>query len=462
MSRIQTLLNHFPNYAITNPQGEILLSKNTFHFPLSSISNLTQIHQMISQLGPGDIAITNEVSSFTSGLHQFIMTYGLQFGSKELCFLHISMEFPKVFPLDKKIESEFLRLPPLPIVVKNQIQQDLISNICSHPLAPKGLKDRFLEQIQTFLSLGKTLDSLSQYDLFSDLRWLLKASNKSLQIEMDSLELFETHSKVTLATGETLEGKFRVSEEGFFVDFKGTSLAQKLFIPAHVTQSASLQAFKDFFFPKLTLDHNWFKYLNLRLPDSFLNCKTLPTQSLCAYYGYQLVYGFIIQSLAKNPRRLRGASPLIPAYLVSPQEAWSLEIPSSLGAVQSPFSNATEEKNYTPFLTWNDSVIDQLLKSTKTLTLKKMYPRLDRHGKGSIDGSFGTHLEFEAHQDTEVLFISEPALHQIRSPKQGPSDICEAIMNHQKEHLITHSQTLSLKKNEALDILSAGGGALVI
>lgn len=454
MTRFKSLFKNFESFAVTNSAGQILISQNTFRLPLASLKSLTQMQQMFCNLQPGDIAVSNDVNTVSCGFNQLILT--LCFSLGQPLYLHIPLELPKIFPLGLKIDQEYLRLPTLPIVSQGKVQSDLISNVSTHPLAPPRLKESLLGAVDALMSFLKLINQLSGLNLINEALGLLKTSKQVLSQELHQLELFETTSRMNLSTGETLEARVRTSEDGLHVDFKGTTPAQSLFIAEHITQSACLQAFKDFYFPKHSLDQNWLEFLNLTIPESFLNCKKIPSQSLCAYYGYELIYSFVIQSFCKNTHRLRGSSPLIPSYLVLPQSNICLEIPASLGAIQ----DAKDELGYSPFLAWNDSVLNHLFLTQSPLRLEKFYPRVDRHGKGQADGSHGAHLEFVANEKITAIYVTENGITQVKSNKQGPVDIGELILNEDRKTPISRTQTLQLESGDRISILSPGGGAI--
>lgn len=455
MNRFKNLFRSFEAFALTNSAGQILLSQNTFRWPITSLQALTQMHQQFCNLQAGDIAISNDVNSISRGLNQFVLTFCFNKGGA--LFLHIPMEMPKVFPLGKKIDQEYLRLPALPILSQGKIQTELIENISQHPLAPLNLKQNLQSKVDLLLNFAKVLEKIKDLDLTAEIQNLLKISKATLAQELHQLELFETTSRMNLSSGETMEARIRSSEEGLHIDFKGTTQPKNLYIPEHVTQSACLQAFKDFYFPKLSMDQNWLSYLSLTIPESFLNCKKINSQSLCAYYGYELVYAFVMQSFCKNTRRLRGSTPLIPSYLVLPDSQVCLEIPASLGAIH----DAKEEIGYSPFLSWNESVVDQFFLNKLPLLLEKFYPRVDRHGKGQTDGSHGAHLEFSVKENTKVFYIAEHGITQVKSNKQGPVDHSEFIRNEDKKNPILTTQEISLEAGDRLSLLSPGGGAVV-
>lgn len=455
MTRFKTLFKNFDSFAVTNSAGQILISQNTYHWPLTSLKSLTQMQQQFCNLQPGDVAVSNDVNTVSSGLNQFVLT--LCFSLGQPLYLHIPMEMPKVFPLGLKIDQEYLRLPTLPIVSQGKVQADLIGNMSQHPLAPPRLKEALLERVNALMAILGVANKLSGLNIMTEAQGLLKTSKQVLTQELHQLENFETTSRMSLSTGETLEGRVRSSEEGLHVDFKGTTQAQGMFIPEHVTQSACLQAFKDFYFPKLSLDQNWLEYLSLTIPESFLNCKKITSQSLCAYYGYELVYSFVIQSFCKNTHRLRGSSPLIPSYFVIPQAHICLEIPASLGAIQ----ESKEEPGYSPFLSWNDAVLNNLFLDQSPLRLEKFYPRVDRHGKGQADGSHGAHLELVAKEKVSVIYVTETGITQVKSNKQGPVDVSELIVNEDRKNPMTRTKAMTLEAGDRISLLSPGGGAIV-
>ena len=224
-----------------------------------------------------DIALLNDPSSGGTTLSDFTLVVGACFegsGPAAELLLVKRISFPARISASGKVDDEGVRVPPMPIVSGGVINNDLISAMSAHPLAPADLADGLKKACAELLDVIGHLKKAAQ-DPGSALRKIhfknyLVDSARMLKERMHRLPLGAKIVTTKLTSGETLKLALRIDEEKIHFDFAGSDGSTKFALTEMMTFGACLAVTASLFPDGLPMNAATFAMIQVSAPSRTL------------------------------------------------------------------------------------------------------------------------------------------------------------------------------------------------
>ncbi len=475
---LKLLLSEFAPAALTAVNGSVVHIE-TLGAADYSLSASARFCNQYLKMKNGDIAIVNDPSSGGSSLNEVCLVKAISLSNssaqdRSSDFL-ISLRFTLGGTGDLASPFHSLRIPPTPLAIRNQINKEILTAICSHPGASFLLFDKVTEQIAQLNEFEeqilrmKTLPSMSfssdQLDLYFD------STKKSLLSWISkNLSNGEFHFQHKLSSGELIKLRIECKEnENILFDFIGTTNSETFQLTEFMSFAAcfaSLVSLSNFEIPA---NQGSFSALQLRTPqNSMLNAKQIKNTYIATRVHLKELCGFLRSSLLKLSRSgknhaadAEGIGPCSISF--GPKCIWDFDLPGGQGG-------SSEREGAKVFSLWaNDLFTGPTL--TNAFSIEKtekhfpvQFKSVSNHnqqlGKGIHKGGSGVHIGFSILADAELNILASEINSRANGQSGGKagekSEITIELGELKTEITKDHKQKLSPKT--ILRLTSGGGG----
>lgn len=249
------LLKHY--FAKENSVGLALSSGDLVYLKFSNtfeIGSYPQLCQTISTMfrpQPGEIYLTNDPLSggnlssnyyFVAALDDLPARAPQKAHSLLLC---IGLSTKPTIPVNESKVGSGLRIPPTPIVMQGQLNKDILSAICSHPDAEKGLENLIKKGIE---KVQRRLKNIPLQPFYSQLKSPQFIQNFFDLTHKQFIKLFydlpagEATESLYLKDKTELKLKIEIGDDHIGFDFNGTTAGTDINLTESATASACIGA----------------------------------------------------------------------------------------------------------------------------------------------------------------------------------------------------------------------------
>tara|TARA_B110001454_G_scaffold171291_1_gene162031 strand:+ start:63217 stop:64605 length:1389 start_codon:yes stop_codon:yes gene_type:complete len=202
----------------------------------------------------------------------------------------IEESFPNRWDFSKKM----IKIPPIPIVENNRINNQLIDALTSQNDCPSGVREFFQTTLQKiekfqfdFKNILKGHTNFTNKDLHKD--YLGGVSSSSLKT-IKSKTYVSSQIEYEFGPQSVLKLKTSTSELGIRVDFQGTTNHTTIQMPDSVTDSLCFNFFADYFQFNDLMNEATFSHFQIAKPtQSFVNSKTFTNKIYSDHCGADLI-----------------------------------------------------------------------------------------------------------------------------------------------------------------------------
>lgn len=141
-SLLERILEPFPAAALVSLDGDLLVSRYQALADIGTLPVAALTCHQYFRIRPGDVVIINDPYSGGSVLSSINLVTAVNSEGTDTpeALLVVRIPFKPKVVVSTSVEAEGIRIPPTPLVQKNQVNQAIWSAICSHPLAPPGIE----------------------------------------------------------------------------------------------------------------------------------------------------------------------------------------------------------------------------------------------------------------------------------------------------------------------------------
>lgn len=231
----------FPAAALVGADGDLLALHYQSLADIGTLPAAAQTCRQYFQLSPGEVVLMNDPYSGGS----ILSSVNLIMAADE-CLLVVRVPFRPHVPLAKSVDQEGVRIPPTPLVVKGQLNQDFLSAVAGHPMAPKNFVPVVTQTVQKMSEWRKRFATIVQ---ISESPWTRKWQREWMdlaeqQAEAHISELSEGDGRWETQFGgaSRLVMQLQIQGQRVSFNFTGSGAPDQLALSDAATQGACVGA----------------------------------------------------------------------------------------------------------------------------------------------------------------------------------------------------------------------------
>ncbi len=481
---------HDHSCAIAAINGEIVAQAE--HIPVHLGSLFIGVKNILKyldregiELSQGDIIVTNDPYIAGTHLNDVMLLKPIYVGNKILGYLvnkahHVDVggSSPGSISIDAKslIEEGFI-IPPIKIVERNRLREDIIKILQSNVRVPRYFKGDLMAQIAS-LNVGekRILELVNHYGYDTVLEsWnavlaytekFAKSKIRELVETYNLAGTYRAHEFMELSNNSLVKisVSISISRESIQVDFNGTDpqVNEPLNAVYGVTVAATTFALKAVIDPQMPMNSGFYRVVKIQAPrGSLVNPEPPAPVGGGNVETSQRIVDVILKALSKAlPNRIPAASCGTMTNVMIGGRDWVFYETIACGSGGRPTSDGIDgiHTNMTNTLNTPIEVIEQ----DYPLLFTRYELREDSEGPGKYRGGLGITRAFMVLEDNVILTIfSERSITKpwgIAGGKEAsPSEHYIIRSNGEIERLSSKSKVV-LKRGDIVVINTPGGG----
>jgi len=442
-------------------------SLDSASLPHSAVSTLSYL-----KLGPGDVAIGNDPFSGGTHLGDLHLVKALRLSptaQNTEVLLAYRISFGNHFSIDGKLDEEGLRIPPMPLLTRGQLNRDLLQMMAAAPLAPHGLIDRvqtaLSEMDQAEIQLQRSLQRIGLDFQKLNIKKYLQDCRDAFAAQISTLPLGECIVSTALESGEIIKLRLEVEDEKISFDFTGTEASSRLQLTDLMTFGACLSAVEAVLDRSVIKNSGSFSRLDVFTPSrTLVNAQAPAATARGAHEGVDLISSLVLQAFGKLHRRTRfGASGVTLQGLkieFSDGRVYHERLPGGSGG-------RAEVAGVTGDDFWSREPWAMIHSTEKTeqnfaLKVKSIVNRVGSSGKGQWPGGMGLIKSYVLQAPAKLSWSLEQSRLKPEGQDGGKAGLGSEIVvikNGQTEKLEQPAfGTLNLDMGDTIIVYSPGGG----
>ena len=481
---------HDHSCAIATASGEIVAQAE--HIPVHLGSLLVGIKNVLEYLSKegisldqGDIVITNDPYIAGTHLNDVMLLKPIYVKGKILGYLvnkahHVDVggSSPGSISIDaKSLIEEGLIIPPIKIVERNRLREDIIKVLQSNVRVPKYFKGDLMAQIAS-LNVGekRILELINRYgyDVISE-SWneILAYTEKFTRSKINELVktydlvgIYEASEYMELSDNSLVKIKVSVSinSESIHVDFSGTDpqVNEPINAVYGVTVAATTFALKAVIDPQMPMNSGFYRVIRIQAPKgSLVNPEPPAPVGGGNVETSQRIVDVIFKALSKALLdRVPAASCGTMTNVIIGGKNWVFYETIACGSGGRPSSDGVDGVHTNMTNTLNTPI--EVIEQNYPILFIRYELRRDSEGPGKYRGGLGITRAFKVLEDNVILTIfSERSLIRpwgIAGGKEAlPSEHYVIRSNGKVERLGSKGKTI-LNKGDIVVINTPGGG----
>lgn len=456
----------FQAAAILNQDGKVLYLKSFIPQDIGTLKYCFKTIKSYFPLDNEDIIMTNDCYSGGTLPNAFSFVNSFTFSQQRL-FLVVRFYQPFLCEPTKDHSQEGVKIPPMPITQKKQIQTPLLQAMGSHPL----LGPEFVDNVEiTIQNIWKQIKGLNQY--------LIKSL---VPTQKDILQKFMTHTQnellktmnefghgdakieLPLSTGEVIKCQFNFDGEGFIFNFSGTSSSQQFFLSEVATLGCCISGVLSLLKRDFIVNEN----ILARVVVNFTGQCFLAAKSPAPVTAGGLVLSSQITNLSQFlankvlSHRFSSLKNTSPTFL-----QFHFDSKNWLEVIHAGSSSTPDNEGVNTSPLYDHQLIDQQntlqkMESIGILKMTKAGFRKDSFGKGKNKGGLGQFREYKILKPCRLTYLVSP---QAQFGKDLPplnAGLGNSLQIHKKNgskvDLEFGFHKVELETGDSLSILTAGG-----
>lgn len=310
-------LSPFPTALWLNDESEILAIKYSCLEDVGTLPVAAQTAHKYLQIQDEDIVIVNDPYSGGSILTSLtaVSSITLPVGNKRdwprLLFA-TRIYFKPTVQLTDSVEGEGLRIPPTPLVMNGQTNEELLEILSHHPSAPPQFVERLRQEIEAIQSHLRSVKTASQLLDFTPHKKFQRSYFKKTKERF--LNALSEHAFGRVKLSFELEDDSRLylqmelNEKRLEFDFTGTSKSANWNLTHGATLGACLAATLAFLDQDIPINNGLFEALQLTAPEeTFVNAKYPAPVFLGMSDGVSLIANLVLKAFSQLDKRFQYA-----------------------------------------------------------------------------------------------------------------------------------------------------------
>lgn len=408
-----SLLNDFlqGESALLTLDGDILAIRgaNPVTYGTLPAAALTAIKYL--PLQEGDIVILNDPYSGGSLLGE--MTFVMAVSEDLLWVTRRPLE--NKVKISKSVEEEGLRIPPTPLLQKNQLNEVILNAIQSHPACPPHFKGWLKEQCQDLTTKAHKLlqaVELSGFTITAELieDYLELCKNAAWQ-KINERSSGETRVDVVLDSGELLRILMEIHDGKITLDFSGTSNSKTVSLTESATLGACFYTLARFYGFEHIANSGSFSVLQLTKPTGCWLVGKYPAPTYkgmtCGVAALETALDLALSQVHQKGEKALSSRCSLRFDLKNESKNKVLTLPGGSGATPSAPGASAQTKAFS---------IEQLEKDFP-VKVQRIDHRHSAGGKGKNPGGRGLIMKFEIRESLEASWMTDLTLHRPRISK---------------------------------------------
>jgi len=364
------------------------------------------------------------------------------------------------------IYQEGLIIPPVKIVRRGKIDEDILNFILSNTRTPRERRGDLTAEIGTNdFGDRKLREFVDEYGLEKFEEFVEELRNYTVRImrhRMSRIPEEEVSAEDYLEVGDSLikiKARARVGDK-IYVDFAGTSPAirENINAPLAVTLSSVYFFFRTLLGGDIPVNAEFYKLFDIKVPEgSILN----PPR------GYPVVAGNVETSQRIVDTLLLAFSEVMDLPAQSHGSMNNIAIGNenftyyeTLGGGAGAWKNYVGEDGIHVYMTNTKNTPVEVIEASYPLLCMEYRIRENSGGKGKYRGGNGIVKRYKVLEDCVLTIISERRKIEPKGAKGGENGKCgvNLVISEGKRKMLGSKATVSLKKGDDIAIMTPGGG----
>ncbi|XGC81702.1 hydantoinase B/oxoprolinase family protein [Bdellovibrio bacteriovorus] len=450
------LLNDFlkGESALVTLEGEVLAVRGEKPVTFGTLTTAAATASKYLKLLEGDIVLLNDPYSGGSLLSE--MTFVVAVSEDLLWVTRRSIE--SSLKLAKSIEEEGLRIPPTPILQKNQINEMILQAMASHPACPARFVEWLKEQISDLTSQTKKLHEaleLTGFTVTSELiEEYIELSKQTAVQKISELSSGEARIDVVLDSGELLRVNMDIHDGRIALDFGGTSGAKTVSLTESATYGVCFYVISSFYGFNNISNSGSFSILQITKPAGcwLVGKYPAPTHKgmTCGVAALQTALELALAQI--HQKKEKSVTSHCPIYfdLHHNDNHALFTLTGGQGA----------DGNCDGISAYANSFSIEKLETQFPVKVQRIDQRNSVGGKGKFSGGRGVIMKLEVTEDVQGTWLTDLTLHRPRLPKNcshgDPSVISLEQQGQQKTLPVLGQQRFT--RGDVITVCSGSGG----
>jgi N-methylhydantoinase B len=251
-SLLEKILEPFPSAALVTPEGELLVAKYQSLADIGTLPAAALTCHQYFQLKTGDVIVINDPYSGGTLLSSVNLVAGVHFdgslpvGSTPEALIVVRIPFKPRVIVAQSVENEGVRIPPTPLVSGGVLNEQVLSAIAAHPMAPPvlraGLERGLLWLQEASAEIGR-MKALSGISLNKRIAkdWLQSAQVR-FQALLHDLSQGSAKAEVALSPRSKLALMIEIKDNRISFNFTGSGVPDRYALSDAATLGACVGA----------------------------------------------------------------------------------------------------------------------------------------------------------------------------------------------------------------------------
>lgn len=452
-----SLLNDFlqGESALLTLEGDILAIRGKNPVTYGTLPTAASTAMKYLKLQEGDIAILNDPYSGGSLLGEMTFVMAV---SEDLIWVTRRRLEAKV-QISKSVEEEGIRIPPTPLLQKNQLNEFIVDAMQAHPACPPHFKDWLKKQCQDLTTQAQKLIQaveLSGFTITGELiEDYLELSKNAAWQKINERSSGETRVDVVLDSGELLRVSMDIHDGKINLDFSGTGNPKTVSLTESATLGACFYTLARFYGFDHIANSGSFSVLQLTKPTGCWLIGKYPAPTYrgmtCGVAALETALDMALSQIHQKGERALNSRCSLRFDLKNESKNKVLTLHGGSGATASEAGASAQAKAFS---------IEQLERDFP-VKVQRIDHRQSSGGKGKNPGGRGLIMKVEIRDSLEASWMTDLTLHRPRISKNCThGDAGEVLIERQGE--VTSLPVLGTQTFSAGDILTlcsgSGGG----
>ena len=434
----------------------------------------------IDSLDEGDQIIHNDPYRMGSHLWDIMLFKPIFFNGRIIAFSgnlahHIDIGGSTLFFNVPTIFQEGLRIPPLKIIKKDKIQEDLMKLITTNVRTPHEARGDITAQTAANFRANQRLTELAQkYNVDILLKYfeaILDYSERGMREAISKLPNKEVESEDFVENDGIkdklikIKIKVKIQDKDIYIDFKGSGKPGEGGVNSTwaLTHSAAYYAIKSVLAPHLPTNNGAYRPIHLIKPkeDSIMNARFPHAVGGCTCTPSQRIVDVIISAFSKIiPKQVcacDGDWPVSMFVGIDPRTNMYSSFVEAYGCGRGAKYNEDGADAHQTHMTNTANAPIEFIELEHPLKIEKYSLVEDSGGSGKYRGGVGICREIKALVPMSISVIpmrSKIQPYGLFGGEGGKVDLCGVIMRDNK----VVKNVINAKKNAKAIIRTSGGG----
>lgn len=453
---LHSLLNDFlvGESSLMTLDGDVLAVRGQMPVTYGTLTTAATTAAKYLKLQEGDIALLNDPYSGGSLLSEMTFVMAV---SEDLLWVTRRALDTKV-TLVKSVEEEGLRIPPMPLRQKNQVNEMILTAMQAHPACPPNFVEWLKEQVQDLSLRAQKLIEAIEFTGFTITGELiedyLKLCKQAATQKISESASGEARVDVVLDSGELLRLNLEIQDGKVSMDFSGTSAAKTVSLTESATYGTCFHAISRHYGFTDLANSGAFAVLQITKPTG---CWLVGKYPAPTYKG-----------MTCGVAALQSAIELALAQIHHKQETslsshcalhFDLRSGDKHHLLRLPGGEAAQANRDGSCATLNPFSLEQLERDFPVKVLR-VDQRQSNGGKGKFNGGRGLILKLQMRDEAEATWLTDLTLHRPRLLKNcSHGDPCEVLVeNGEDAKQLPVLGQQKFVKQDVLTLCSGSGG----